>query len=308
VTIEELNKAVLSGKIDSIIRVSEARQMKALSKIADKISAKGTVRLLLIAGPSSAGKTTTSKRLVTQLAVNGVESVSLSTDDYFVGDARNPRDENGELDYEHINCVDIQKLTGDIRSLIAGQSVKEHRFDFVRHEPYDTDNLISLPQNGIVILEGIHALNPLLVPGFDQEMLYRVYVEPVGQPIVFAKTRLSPRSGRFLRRLVRDNRYRKMSPIETFKLWPKVLAGEKKWIEPFKQNADDLFDSALDYELSVLKPYAEGLLILANSKLENNIEAKVLGDILAVVEPSDPAKVPGDSILRETIGGSLLDY
>lgn len=307
-TIEELNKAVLSGKIDSIIRVSEARQMKALSKIADKISAKGTVRLLLIAGPSSAGKTTTSKRLVTQLAVNGVESVSLSTDDYFVGDARNPRDENGELDYEHINCVDIQKLTGDIRSLIAGQSVKEHRFDFVRHEPYDTDNLISLPQNGIVILEGIHALNPLLVPGFDQETLYRVYVEPVGQPIVFAKTRLSPRSGRLLRRLVRDNRYRKMSPIETFKLWPKVLAGEKKWIEPFKQNAEDLFDSALDYELSVLKPYAEGLLILANSKLENNIEAKVLGDILAVVEPSDPAKVPGDSILRETIGGSLLDY
>lgn len=307
-TIEELNKAVLNGNIDNLILVSEARQIKALSKIADKISAKGSVKLLLIAGPSSAGKTTTSKRLVTQLAVNGIESISLSTDDYFVGDARNPRDENGEFDYEHIDCVDIPKLVDDIKSLIDGKSIREHRFDFIKHEPYDTDNSITLPENGIIILEGIHALNPRLLPGLSQDMLYRVYVEPVGQPIVFAKTKLSPQSGRLLRRLVRDNRYRKMSPLDTFKLWPKVLDGEKKWIEPFKQYADDLFDSALDYELSVLKPYVEGLLIMASSKLENNIEAKVLCDLLAVVEPSGPAKVPGDSILRETIGGSLLDY
>ena len=307
-TIEELNEAIKKGHADDIVMVSEARQVKALSRIADKIAERKSTKVVLVAGASSAGKTTTAKRLVTQLAVNGIASVSLSTDDYFVGDALNPRDEDGNLDYETVECVDRERISADIMALVEGREIREHRFDFVKHAPYDKDATIALPKGGVVILEGIHALNPVLLPGVSADSLYRVFVEPVGQPTVFAKTRLSSRHGRLLRRVVRDNRYRKMSPIDTFTMWPRVVAGEKKWIDPFKPIADDTFDSALDYELAVLKPYAEGLLVMAVSKMPENVEARGLLTLLSAVEAMGPTKVPGDSILRETIGGSLLEY
>ena len=307
-TIEELNEAIRQGRGDDIIMVSEARQVKALSRIADRIADRKSTRVVLVAGASSAGKTTTAKRLVTQLAVNDIASVSLSTDDYFVGDALNPRDEDGNLDYESVECVDRQRISADIMALVEGRSIREHRFDFVKHAPYDTDAEISLPKGGVVIVEGIHALNPIIVPGVPQDAVHRVFVEPTGQPMVFAKTCLSPRHARLLRRIVRDNRYRKMSPIDTFTMWPKVVAGEMKWIEPFRPLADDNFDSALDYELAVLKPYVEGLLVMATTKLPDNVEANGLLTLMSAVEPMGSSKVPGDSILRETIGGSQLEY
>ncbi|MBO5642643.1 MAG: nucleoside kinase [Kiritimatiellae bacterium] len=307
-TIDELNASIQDGTIDDLIMVCEARQIKALSHIADRVSARRDVRLLLVAGGSSAGKTTTSKRLVTQLAVNGIKSLAISTDDYFVGDKYNPRDENGQLDYEHLKCVDADKLTRDIKELLAGRPVLEHRFDFAKHEPYDTSNMLSLPAGGIIVIEGIHALNPALLPNIDDSLIHRVFVEPKGQPMVFAKTRLAPRMGRLLRRMVRDNRYRKMSPIDTLNMWPKVIAGEEKWIDPFRKYADDEFDSALGYELAVLKPFAEGLLLAAEAKLPDSVEIHILKDVLQLVKTIGPAKVPGDSIIRETIGGSLLEY
>ena len=307
-TIDELNAVIDADEIGDFILVCEARQVKALSRIADAITANPNLRLVLLAGPSSSGKTTTAKRLVTQLAVNGRKAMIVSTDDYFVGDRRNPRDEDGELDYEHVDCVDRERLAKDMNALMRGEDVVMRKFDFAAHEGYDDSKSTRLPAGGIVILEGIHALNPRLTEGITDGCKYRIYIEPRTQVVVFAASRLPPADGRLLRRLVRDNRYRKMNPIETFRLWPKVRAGERKWIEPFAAGADAFFDSGLEYELSVLKRYVAGLLEKVRLKMPEEAKAEVLALLLRAVRDADPMKVPGDSILRETIGGSLLEY
>ena len=307
-TIDDLNKCVESGDIDELIRVSEARQCKALSKIADTIAERGGVGVVLLAGGSSSGKTTTAKRLATQLRVNGIEAMHLSTDDYFVGDARNPRDENGELDYETVECIDIPRLDEDMARLVRGEPVCLRRFNFAKHDGFDETTPTSLPPGGIVILEGLHALNPLLATNFPRESKFGLFIEPITQPVVFATTPLRPTEARLLRRIVRDNRYRKMSPADTFRMWPKVIAGEKKWILPFRELADAEFDSGLVYELTVLKPFVAGLLQKYLIQTPGNILAHTLLEILEAVRETDPTKVPGDSILRETIGGSQLEY
>jgi uridine kinase len=307
-SIDELNDIVRHGDIDEFIRVCEARQCKALSQVADDIVARRGVRLILLAGPSSSGKTTTAKRLGTQLRVNGAQAVHFSTDDYFVGDARNPRDENGEFDYETIEAVDRDRLAADLNALLRGESVHVRRFDFSRHEGYDAERPLDVPSDGYIILEGIHALNPLLTRDVPDACKFRIYIEPLTQPMVFARTRLDPADARLLRRLVRDNQFRKMPPTETFRLWPKVRAGEAKWIAPFRQHADATLDTALAYELGVLKPYAAGLLATVKRRMPDEPRAQLLLDLLSLVEPIPPVAVPGDSILRETIGASQLDY
>ena len=307
-TIEELNVYVESGAIDEFIRVEEARQVKALSRIADMVCERGGVRLVLLAGASSAGKTTTAKRLATQLRVNGREAIHLSTDDYFVGDARNPRDENGELDYECVGCVDAERLAADVNALLAGRAVRMRRFDFTKHDGYDAADETSIPADGVIVLEGIHALNPVLTPAIPDAVKFRLFIEPATQPEVFALTRLPSADARLLRRIVRDNQFRKMDPAETFRLWPKVLAGEEKWINPYRPLADATFDSALPYELAVLKPYVAGLLSRVLLKDPACAKARMLLELLDLVKATDPSKVPGDSILRETIGGSQLEY
>ena len=307
-TIDELNAAVDSGEIDEIIRVCEARQCKELSKIADTITLKPGVRLVQLAGGSSAGKTTTAKRLCTQLRVNGRVAMHMSTDDYFVGDARNPRDENGKFDYETIECVDMPRLAQDLNALLAGETIRPRRFDFIRHEGYDPDFTVSLPPGGMIVLEGIHALNPRLTAAVADNCKFRLFIDPVSQPIVFAFTRLSATDARLLRRLVRDNQFRKMDPMTTFSMWPKVLAGEEKWIKPFRPLADAEFDSALAYEPAVLKPFAQGLLARVRLRGIDDPKVEFLMEFLESVHPTGPTKVPGDSILRETIGGSQLEY
>lgn len=306
--IDELNALVESGGMDEFIRVCEARQCKALSKIADDIVARPGVRLILLAGASSAGKTTTAKRLCTQLRVNGADAVHFSTDDYFVGDARNPRDENGEFDYETVEAVDIARLATDINTLLAGGTIHPRHFDFVKHDGYDDEGTMSIAPSEYIVLEGIHALNPRLTECVPDECKYRVFVEPKTQPEVFFRTRLSSADARLMRRLVRDNQFRKMSPLDTFRLWPKVLAGEEKWINPFRGNADVEFDSALEYEICVLKAYVAGLLEIVKRKMPDEVKAVMLSDVLMTVDPVSPVVVPGDSILRETIGSSQLDY
>lgn len=307
-TIDELNKLVATDEIDEFIRVCEARQVKSLSRIADTIAAKGDIRLVLLAGASSAGKTTTAKRLCTQLSVNDIPSIHLSTDDYFVGDARNPRDENGDFDYECVQCVDRDRLLSDLELLFAGQPTHLRGFNFHKHEGFDHAKVTTLPKGGIVILEGIHALNPILCPDEMAKVAFRIFVEPRTQPVFFANSRLPSSDGRLLRRLVRDNQFRKMSPTETFRMWPKVLAGEELWINPFKDAVDAVFDSGLEYELAVLKNYAAGLLEIVRRKMPGEVKAEFLSELLSTVRDTDPTKVPGDSILRETIGGSQLDY
>ncbi len=307
-TLEELNQIITSPEAAEFIRVCEARQRKMLSKIADQITDRGGVRLVLMAGGSSAGKTTTAKRLCTQLRVNGAITLHISTDDYFVGDRRNPRDENGEFDYESVECVDRERLARDIHGLLKGETIHPRHFDFVAHDGYDSETTLSLPPEGIIVLEGLHALNPLLTEGIAKELKFGVFIEPKTQPIVFAMTRLPSQDARLIRRMVRDNQYRKMDLADTFRMWHKVLAGEEKWINPFRPLADAEFDSALPYELAVLKLYALGLLVKYCLKEPDNGKAAQLRDLLTFVKPADPTQVPGDSILRETIGGSQLDY
>ena len=174
--IDGLNAIIENGKIDEFVRVCEARQVKALSKIADEISGRSGIRLVLLAGASSAGKTTTAKRLATQLRVNGLVAMHLSTDDYFVGNSRNPRDENGEFDYERVDCVDMPRLSQDLNALLDGAKVNLRRFDFIQHEGFDSRSATSLEKGGVIILEGIHALNPILVDGVDDSVKCRVFM------------------------------------------------------------------------------------------------------------------------------------
>lgn len=307
-SLEELNAAVEDGSIDEIIRVAEAAQVKALSKIADRICERDGIRLVLLAGASSAGKTTTAKRLCTQLRVNDREALYLSTDDYFVSAARTPRDADGEPDYETIDCVDCARLAVDLNALFAGKTVHLRRYDFIVRDGYESQTPTHLKPDGIVVLEGIHALNPILSQSLDDALKFRVFVEPRTQPNLFADFTLPPEDARFLRRLVRDNQFRKMSPVETFRIWPKVRAGEAKWIEPFRSLVDVEFDSALGYELVVLKPYAEGLLRKAEMKLGPNRDIAKFLLLFEHVLMAPAIVVPGNSILRETIGGSQLDY
>ena len=307
-TIEELNQIILNGEINEFIRVTEARQVKAISKIADLVCGRPGIRLVLLAGGSSAGKTTTTKRLATQIRVNHREAMTLSTDDYFVGDAKNPRDENGRLDYEHLDCVDIPALVDDLTTLFAGGTIRERRFDFAGHCPRWTDRRLELHKNGIVVLEGTHALNPRLSPGIADEKKFRVYVDPKPDLEISPGTPIVSADARFLRRLVRDNQFRKISPSKTYELWPNVLAGEKKWIEPFRGLADATFDSYLSYEAAALKPYAGGLLERLRREIGEIPEIKTPMAVFASLGWILPDIVPGDSILREAIGGSQLEY
>lgn len=307
-TVEELNDVIASGEIGDLIQVAEARQCKALSRVADDVCARAGVRLVLVAGGSAAGKTTTAKRIVTQLKVNDRFAVHLSTDDYFVGDDLNPRDENGNFDYEHVLCVDISSLVSDLNALFRGEEIRVRRFDFVNHLPSYPGATMSLPEGGIVVLEGIHALNPILTEGIDESAKYRVFVEPKPSLEIFGGMTLKPAEARFLRRLVRDNQFRKISPARTVEMWANVLKGEAKWIEPYRDRADVTFDSSLVYELSVLKLYVGGLLTRARRELGDRREIVLMIRLLERVETTTPSLVPGDSILRETIGGSLLVY
>ena len=308
-TSEELNAHIADGTVNEIIRVAEAKQVKALSRIADEVCEDARKRLVLVTGASAAGKTTTAKRICTQLLVNGrPAALHLSTDDYFVGDKLNPRDENGELDYEHVECVDIRRLAADINALISGEPVSRRRFDFMRHEPFCSDEVISLPPGGMIVLEGIHALNPRLTEGVDDDRKFRVFIEPLPELDVFGGFRPTPSDARFLRRLVRDNQFRHMNPAETVRLWPKVCAGEMKWIDPFRKNADAAFNSYLIYELAALKFYAGGLLERARRELGEHRLVMNMQALLKLVDPISPEAIPGDSILRETIGGSQLEY
>lgn len=307
-TAGELNEAVADGSIDEIIRVAEARQCKALSRIADDICSRPKARLVLLAGGSSAGKTTTATRICTQLMVNDRKAVRLSTDDYFVGDDLNPRNPDGTLDYEHLECVDIPALTADVKALFAGEAVRCRKFDFVTHRPVYTASALSLPPGGFLLIEGIHALNPRLTADIDEELKYRIYIEPRPSIELFLDLTPSVSDSRLLRRLVRDNQFRKVDPATTFLRWPGVMEGERKWIEPFRSTADAVFDSYLVYETLVLKYYAGGLIERAALELGDIPVIQNLRRLLSVVESVDATKVPGDSILRETIGGSQLEY
>lgn len=308
-TVGRLNAIITRRTVDDFVWTSEALHEKRLSRIADDIAAdRKRVRLVLIAGPSCSGKTTFAKRLSTHLMVNGLQPVTLATDDYFVGQDRNPRDAEGNPDYEHVEAVDLELFNQHLVDLIAGKAIARPSFDFTRKARKPDRKPMHLAENQILIVEGIHALNPILARMVPADQKFRIYVSALTQLAVDSNNRIPTTDNRLIRRLVRDHKYRGHSALFTLQLWPSVRRGEKRWIFPYQNEADAAFNSALDYELAVLKPLVEPLLMEVKPDRAEYAEARRLTEFLLNFLATDSRAVPGTSILREYIGGSRLRY
>jgi uridine kinase len=301
-----LNDAINEGRISEVILVSEALHAQQVSRIASAIQQrKDDVRVILIAGPSSSGKTTFSKRLTIQLLTEGISPFALEMDNYFVDRDDTPRDEEGNLDFEHIDAVNRKLLNEHIKRLIAGEEVQLRRFNF-RAGVNEPGDMVQLEKGQIIILEGIHGLNPKLLEDFPQEKTFRIYVSCLTQLNLDRHNRISTTDTRELRRILRDARDRGYSARQTISNWEMVRRGEKRHIFPYQEHADSMFNSALAYELTALKPLVEPLLRQVPFGTMEYIEAKRLLKFLQWFVPIDPIYIPDNSILREFIGGSIL--
>lgn len=308
-TVGQLNEAIMANRVEDFIQTAEALHEKKLAHIAEQIATRTPpARLVLIAGPSSAGKTTFAKRLITHLRVNGLQPLLISTDNYFVGDERNPRDAAGNLDYEHIESMDLARLNRDLQALLDDQPVHLPEFDFVNKRSRDREAVTQLGPRGLVVMEGLHCLNPQLTAEVDDAGKFRVYISALTQLAVDHNTRISTTDNRLLRRLVRDHRYRGHPALHTLQRWPSVQRGERRWIFPFQHLSDATFNSALDYELAVIKNRAAPLLNELKPHQREYAEARRLSGFLHNFLAVPPNAVPGNSILREYIGGSQLRY
>lgn len=315
-TIEELDSAIDAGGFDEFVQVTEAKYDKQLVEVAAQITMRPETRLVLIAGPSSSGKTTTAMHLKYHLAANGLRPLVLSTDDYFVGDARNPRDENGDLDYEHIEAMDIPRLNSDLLALLEGREVRLRNFDFATKTGFDDEAPTRLAPDEIIVMEGLHCLNPRLTSEIPAWWKFLLYVRLMPRLPFADGSKASSTDLRLLRRIVRDHLFRNTSAMETIRLWPNVRRGEERWIFPFECNANAVFNSAIDYEVPILKPVVEKLLdeALAAGKngapLSDDAAATIarLRGFLARFRAATASSVPSDSLLREYIGGSSLSY
>ncbi len=308
-TVGRLNEIIAKGDVADFIMTAEAMHEKKLSQIADQIAARRKdVKLILIAGPSSAGKTTFAKRLRTHLTVNGLRPVTLGTDDYFVGDDRNPRGPDGKPDYEHIEAVDLDLFNRQLLDLIEGREVDTPRFNFQLKRPEFKGNLLKISDDQILIIEGIHGLNPRLTHMVPAGRKFKIYVSALTQLSIDSNNRISTTDNRLMRRIVRDHKYRGHRPLDTLRGWPSVLRGEKTWIFPFQREADATFNCALDYELAVLKPLVEPLLMQVKPYDAEYAEARRLSEFLLNFLGTSEQYVPSTSILREYIGGSAFQY
>ncbi len=297
----ELNSKIANREILEYIRIAEAQQSRKMADIAGKIYEKrGNVKMVLIAGPSSSGKTTSAKRLEIELMVLGIKPIAISLDDYYRGTADTPKDEAGEPDYECLEALDVPYLNEQLLSLYRGEEVTLPVYDFKSGERKKSGGRkIRLSDQNILIVEGIHGLNDALTPSIERDTKFKVYVSALTQLNLDDHNRIPTSDNRLLRRMVRDSQFRSMQASGTIKMWSKVQAGERKHIFPFQNTADAMFNSALDYELSVLKYYAEPLL---------RAEAGRLLSFLENFMPIQPQYVPGTSILREFIGDSEFKY
>jgi uridine kinase len=304
-----LNKVNASKGIKGYIQVVEALQDKKIAAIADQIAAKaGTVRIALIAGPSSSGKTTTSKKLAIQLKVMGFDPVTISLDDYFMEHTRTPRDEKGDFDFECLEALDVEYLNEQLVALFGGGEIELPSFDFKTGTRKASGKKLKLGGRGLLVLEGIHGLNDKLTPRIPRDRKFKIYVSALTQINLDDHNRVSTTDNRLLRRMVRDYNFRGHSAQATLKMWPSVQSGERKHIFPFQNSADTAFNSALDYELGVLKVYAEPLLRTVKPTQVEYSEARRLQAFLDNFAPIPSASVPGDSLLREFIGDSEFKY
>jgi uridine kinase len=301
-----LNNAIINNQATEIILVSEALHEHRIAEIASRILEESkALRIVLIAGPSSSGKTTFSKRLAVQLLAQGISPFPLELDNYFKDRDHTPRDEKGEYDFEALDALDTARLQADLQCMIAGEEVQLPKFNF-RLGISEPGEVVRLEKDQLVILEGIHGLNPGLLPDISQDKTLRIYVSCLTQLNLDRHNRISTTDTRLLRRIIRDARDRGYSAQQTIGRWDSVGRGEKKHIFPYQENADEMFNSALVYELSVLGPMAEPLLRQSAYGTPEYIEAKRLLAFLQWFEPIDEKLIPDNSLLREFIGGSIL--
>jgi len=304
-----LNEAVEEGRIREAILVSEALHEKQIARIADEVTHRNPrVRVVLIAGPSSSGKTTFVRRLAVQIRVNAMRPLAVGLDDYFVDRELTPRDANGDYDFEGLGAVNLDLFERHVMQLLAGERVTLPRFDFQQGKSL-LDREAALAESSLLLVEGIHALNPALLPHVPREAIYRIYVSALTQLNIDHHNRVPTTDVRLLRRMVRDAAERGYSAQETIQRWASVRRGEEVNIFPYQENSDVMFNSALAYELAVLRPFAEPLLLTVPPSTPEWIEARRLLAFLRWVRPCPPDLVPDNSLLREFIGGSILrDY
>ncbi|MBQ4519122.1 MAG: nucleoside kinase [Bacteroidaceae bacterium] len=307
-TVGDINKACLKGHATELIHVSEALQEKKITRIADEIHQRGKVKLVLISGPSSSGKTTFSKRLSVQLMTCGLRPRTLSLDDYFVNREDTPRDEKGEYDYESLYALDLPFFNGQLQALLKGDEVELPRFNFTTGRREFNGNKMRLEENTVLIMEGIHALNPELTPFIPEENKYRVYVSALTTIRLDNHNYIPTTDNRLLRRIIRDYKYRNYSAEETISRWASVRRGEEKWIFPYQENADAMFNSALLFELAVLKDHALPILNRVPQNCIEYSEAYRLRRFLEYFVPVQDKDLPPTSLLREFLGGSSFNY
>ena len=307
-TVGDFNQAIEAGHATDIINISEALQEKKIAKIAEDIANRQGVKLVLLAGPSSSGKTTSCKRLSIQLAVNGLKPLQISLDDYFVDRDRTPKDDNGEYDFESIYALNLDLLNEQFNALFRGEEVELPKYDFPSGKSVKSGKKLKMEPNNVLVVEGIHALNPELTAHIPQEQIYRVYASALTTILLDNHNYIPTTDTRLLRRIIRDYKYRGVSAQETIHRWPSVRVGENKWIFPYQENADAMFNTAMLYELSVLKMQAEPLLQQVPENCEEHAEAYRLLKFLKYFKGIPYNNLPPTSLLREFLGGSSFHY
>ncbi|WGS65379.1 nucleoside kinase [Marinitoga aeolica] len=310
-TVGELNELITKGpnEVIELIRVSEALHEKKYAQIADEIIKRKNVKIVLIAGPSSSGKTTSAKRLALQLKVNGLKPIPISLDDYFVDREKTPKDENGNYDFESIYALNLELFNTHLQKLLKGEEIELPKFDFVHGKSLKSGKKIKIDDNQILIIEGIHGLNEILTESIPKEFKYKIYVSALTQMNLDAMNRITTTDTRLIRRIVRDFKFRGHSALATLKMWPNVRKGEDRNIFPYQEEADVMFNSNLIYELSVLKIFAEPLLLSVTNENKEYSEAKRLLKFLDYFLPiTELEEIPRKSIIREFIGRSTFKY
>ena len=307
-TVGDFNQAIDAGHATDIINISEALQEKKIANIAEDIANRQGVKLVLLAGPSSSGKTTSCKRLSIQLAVNGLKPLQISLDDYFVDRDKTPKDDNGEYDFESIYALNLDLLNEQFNALFRGEEVELPKYDFPSGKSVKSGKKLKMEPNNVLVVEGIHALNPELTAHIPQEQIYRVYASALTAILLDNHNYIPTTDNRLLRRIIRDYKYRGVSAQETIHRWPSVRAGENKWIFPYQENADAMFNTAMLYELSVIKMQAEPLLQQVPENCEEHAEAYRLLKFLKYFKGIPYNNLPPTSLLREFLGGSSFHY
>ena len=309
--VSELNAVVDNDEASQLINVAETLHDKEIGHIADRITDsfhEGGARVVLVAGPSSSGKTTTTKRLSIHLLANLIRPQMISLDNYFVNREDTPRDKNGDYDYESIHALDIAQFNADLNDLIAGKEVKMPTYDFATGRRVYRGNTLQLTENSILLMEGIHGLNPELTAGIPDRQKFRVYVSALTTLSIDDHTWIPTTDNRLLRRIIRDYKYRGASALDTISRWQSVRRGEDKWIFPYQENADAMFNSSLLFELGVMKSFAVPILKKVPHNVPQYAEAHRLLTFLSYFREISDSQIPSTSLLREFLGGSSFHY